>query len=118
MRAKKFDEAIELIQTQITTKNLKGKALVDLELTTVRAYSMKGETETAILMVDVLIEKHQLTGSALQDALSAKAQVYQASRDTENMKKVLVEAIKAAPDTRTGKGMQGYLDRMKETPKR
>jgi thioredoxin-related protein len=118
MRAKKYDEAIELIQARITTEKPKGQALVALELTRVGAYRMKGETETAIKMVDTLIETHQLTGAALQDALSAKALVYQASRDTENMTKVLILAIKAAPDTSTGKGMQGYLDRMKETPKR
>ncbi len=118
MRAKQFDEAIELIHTRIKTENPTGKALVALELITVRAHSMKGETETAIKTVDAVIETHQLTGAALQDALSAKALVYQASRDTGNMKKVLMQAIEAAPNTPTGKGMQGYLDRMKETPKR
>jgi hypothetical protein len=36
----------------------------------------------------------------------------------ENMKKVLAEAIKAAPETPMGKSMQAYLDRMKRTDKK
>ncbi|MCP4451338.1 MAG: thioredoxin family protein [Planctomycetes bacterium] len=120
MRTKKFDEAIELIQTQIKTKNLKGQALVDLELTTVRAHSMKGDSEIAIKTVDAVIKTHALKGKALQDALSIKAQVYQSSRDIESMKKVLIQAVQAAPDTPIGKSMKSYLDRMQaqETPKR
>jgi tetratricopeptide (TPR) repeat protein len=114
LREKKFDEAIELMQTQIETKHLEGEALTDLQLTMVQAYSMKGDAETAIKTVDAVIEKSHLSGPALQQALSVKAQVYQARRETENMKTVLIQAIQAAPDTPLGKSMQSYLDRMKE----
>ncbi|MCF7975635.1 MAG: thioredoxin family protein [Phycisphaerae bacterium] len=115
MRAKKFDEAIELIQTQIENKQLEGAALTELQLTIVQAHSMKGDFETALKTVDVVIEENHLTGPALQEALSVKAQVYQAKRDTEAMKTVLGQAIEAAPETPLGKSMQSYLDRMKDT---
>lgn len=118
LRGKKFDEAIELIDAQIKTKNITGQALIDLQLISVRAYSMKGDSETAIKTVDAIIEKNHLMGAPLQEALSSKAQVCQASGDIENMKKVLNLAIKAAPDTPLGKNMQSYLDRLKENEKK
>ncbi len=118
MRGKKFDEAIAMIQARIKAKDLKGQALTNMQLTTVRAHSMKGDPETAIKTVDTIIKESPLEGIALQGALSVKAQVYQSSRDMEKMKSVLVEAVKAAPDSSTGKAMQSYLDRMKNTEKK
>ncbi len=118
MRSKKYDEAIAMIEARIKSKNLKGQALTDMQLTTVRAHSMKGDLETAIKTVDAIIKENQLQGLALQGALSVKAQAYQSGKDIENMKIVLAEAVKAAPDSPTGKAMQSYLDRMKKTDKK
>jgi thioredoxin-related protein len=118
MGEKKYEDAIELIEAQITSKHLKGQGLIDLQLIMVQAYSMKGDSDTAIKTVDSVIAENNLQGEALQEALSTKAQVYQAKRDTENMMKVLGEAIKAAPETPIAKSMQAYLDRMKKTDKR
>ncbi len=89
-----------------------------MQLSIASTYGRKGDSDKAFEMIDSIIEKSNLQGKALQDALGAKAQIYQSKRDMENMKKVLAEAINAAPETPLGKNMQAYLDRMNKAGKK
>ncbi len=114
MSQRKYDDAIGLMEEHIKAENPKGKDLTDMQLSIASAYRGKGDSDKALEVVNAVLDKGNLQGEALQQALSTKAQIYQSKRDMENMKKVLVEAIAAAPDTALGKGMQGYLDRMKQ----
>lgn len=118
MGQRKYDDALALIQSQINNKGLGVETLIELKLTSVQILSRKKEFDAAVKTVDEVIKEHELTGSALQEALSSKALVYQANRDMENMKKVLADAIKAAPDTPLGKNMKSYLDRMEANEKK
>jgi tetratricopeptide (TPR) repeat protein len=118
MSQRKYDEAIALMEEHIKAENPKGKDLADMQLSIAGAYRGKGDWEKALEAVDAVLAKGNLQGEALQQALSTKAQIYQSKRDMDNMKKVLAEAIKAAPDTSMGKSMQAYLDRMKKTEKK
>jgi hypothetical protein len=79
---------------------------------------MKKDYDTAMKTVDAIMEKNQLLGPSLQDVWEAKARVYRAKDDTEKMTQALKEAIKAAPETPKGKGMQRFLDRMKDSEKK
>jgi thioredoxin-related protein len=118
LRQRKYDEAIALMEEHIKTEDPKGKELADMRLSIAGAYRGKRDLDKALEIVDSVLEKSDLQGEALQQALSTKAQIYQSKRDMENMKKVLAEAIKAAPETPMGKSMQAYLDRMKRTDKK
>ncbi|MBI9017828.1 MAG: thioredoxin family protein [Phycisphaerae bacterium] len=109
-RQKKYDEIITLIDDEVKAKDLKGKALMDMELTKAGIVGTKGEIEEAIGMVDGIVKKNNLKGEELQNAILIKANIYQTKNDMENLNKVLEEAVKAAPDTPLAKNIQRYLD--------
>lgn len=89
-------------------EGLKQNVSFKAELETIMR-SGPGEPEDTVAKIDNLIDKNKPTGEALQEAIFMKGAILFQS-DKDKAKEFLLEAKKHAPNSETGKRIDGILD--------
>lgn len=110
MRQNKYDEVVAFLEQRIEAKNPDGQELIDLQLIIARTHAVKRETDKSVAMVDDIIERNNLKGAALQDALLIKYNAYWHAMDKPNQTRTMEEIVAADPESARSKAIQKGLD--------
>lgn len=109
-RQKKYDDVVAYLEKRIEIKKPEGQELIDLQLIIARTYAVKKDTEKSLAMVDDIIERNDLKGVALQDALLIKYNAYWHSFDKPNQTRIMEEIVAADPDSERSRAIRKGLD--------